>query len=133
MDIKHIGIEFLRIAEKKGMSHEHALNIYRVFESEIMSGMEYGEAIDKLKFSIFSYLYPSTELNEGDKFCDKCDRVIVNGEKCVLKNGGFINWCMGCENKLQEDLAERRRLEAEEKERKRLEEEERKRKFWIRG
>ena len=127
-DFHHYGIELLRIAEKKGMPHDHALSLYRTYEKNLKDGWTFGDAVSNLKYSIFYYLYPTIELSWGNIICDKCDRVIVYGEDRVIKNE-LITWCMGCEKELQEKLAERRRLEEEEKERKRLAEEERKKSF----
>jgi hypothetical protein len=132
MDMKHYGIELLRVAETKGMTREHALSIYKTYKSNLADGWTYGNAVENLKCSIFHSLYPTIELSWGSTFCDKCDKVILEND-CVHKNE-YVKWCPACEKKLQDEMAERRSKEEEEKrakeERDSLEDEE-KRKNWY--
>ena len=131
IDYRHYAIELLRDAEKKGMPHDHALNIYRTLDTDLKAEVTFGDAIMKVKYSIFHYLHPDIELGWGDMLCDRCSGIITEESVHVIKDNDSI-WCTKCDDEVKSILEARFAAEAEEKERKRLEDEE-KRKSWLRS
>ena len=110
-ETRHNAINYLRKAEAKGLSHEHALNMLHEFDTDCLGQDFIMDAYVKLKKSVDRLSLNGVVLGKYDFLCDKCGKVIVDGELCpdnhVTKDNGDT-WCMDCERAMIKRRAQER-------------------------